>query len=142
MAEQKAIILPEIPGAGDELEDYVAALFQASGHFVEKGVIEADPLDLLELDIVATKYSLEGGDTCVVEVKGGKWGYTDLFKVVGWMRYLDIQKGGFFVTDWLDLEGAAERFAPMNLQVVRYDDFDNAAAKFTEDGFGSFPQPA
>jgi hypothetical protein len=141
MTDQKSIILPDIPGAGDELEDYIAALFQASGRFVVKQVVEADPLDLLELDIVATMYSLAGGDTRLVEVKGGRWGYTDLFKVVGWMHYLHIKKGGFFVTDWLNLDGCAERFAPLNLDVVRYNDFEKAAEKFTEDGFGSFVEP-
>jgi hypothetical protein len=28
--------VPDIPGAGEELEDYIAALFQASGHYVER----------------------------------------------------------------------------------------------------------
>ncbi|MFF5939018.1 hypothetical protein [Streptomyces sp. NPDC012508] len=52
----KVVTLPEIPKAGEDLEDYIAALFQASGHFVEKQIIERDPADILELDIFATYY--------------------------------------------------------------------------------------
>lgn len=83
----KVVTLPESP-KGEELEDYIAALFQASGHFVEKQIIERDPADILELDIFATDYGPDEVVRRLVEVKGGKWGFTDLFKVVGWMEYL------------------------------------------------------
>ena len=48
--------LSDIPEAGGDLEDYVAALFQASGYFVEKNVTERDPGDVLELDLVASSF--------------------------------------------------------------------------------------
>ncbi|MEV7395688.1 hypothetical protein [Aeromicrobium sp. NPDC092404] len=137
----KTVSLPEIPGSGDELEDYVAALFQASGHFVEKQVVEADPLDLLELDIVTTMYSKTKFAKRLVEVKGGKWGYGDLFKVVGWMEYLNIPVGAFFVKDWFDLGNSAERFQPLGLDVVQYGNFETAADQFEAEGFGQFADP-
>ena len=45
----KTVSLAALP-AGDDLEDYVAALFQAAGYFVEKNLVERDPSDILELD--------------------------------------------------------------------------------------------
>ena len=56
MGVNKSVSLSDIPKAGDELEDYVAALFRIWS-LREKSVVEADPLDLLELDIVATTYA-------------------------------------------------------------------------------------
>ncbi|WP_028813591.1 hypothetical protein [Streptomyces flavidovirens] len=71
---KRVVKLPDIPGAGEELEDYIAALFQASGHFVEKQIVESDPADLLELDIVTTDYAGEQASRRLIEVKGGKGG--------------------------------------------------------------------
>ncbi|MEU0412101.1 hypothetical protein ABZ307_30360 [Streptomyces griseorubiginosus] len=133
--------LPDIPGAGEELEDYVAALFQASGHFVEKQLVESDPADLLELDIVSTDYTHEEAVRQLIEVKGGGWGYTDLFKVVGLMQYLKIDRGAFFITKWDKRETAPSRMEPLGLNVVCFKDFKVAPEHFTRKGFGSFVEP-
>ncbi|MCX4547520.1 tyrosine-type recombinase/integrase [Streptomyces sp. NBC_01500] len=138
---EKVVTLPDIPGAGEELEDYIAALFQASGHFVEKQIVESDPADLLELDIVTTDYTGEEAVRRLTEVKGGKWGYTDLFKVVDWMQYLKIQQGAFFHTRWDDRETAPGRMKPLGLDVVCFDDFETAPEHFEEMGFGAFIEP-
>ncbi|MFE9993478.1 hypothetical protein [Streptomyces avermitilis] len=137
----RSVELPDIPGAGDELEDYVAALFQASGHYVEKQIVESDPADLLELDIVTTNYAQEEAVRRLIEVKGGGWGYTDLFKVVGWMQYLKIQHGAFFITRWDDRGTAPSRMEPLGLNVVCFDDFETAPGHFEEKGFGAFAEP-
>jgi len=138
---KKVVTLPDIPGSGDELEDYVAALFQAAGHFVEKQIVQSDPADLLELDIFTTDYAPEPMVQRLIEVKGGKWGYTDLFKVVGWMRYLELQHGAFFVTRWDDRSSAPGKMEPLGLDVVCFDDFTTAAQHFEDKGFGSFVEP-
>jgi hypothetical protein len=135
---RRVVELPDIPGAGEELEDYIAALFQASGHYVEKSIVASDPADLFELDIVTTDYAHEGTMRRLIEVKGGGWGYTDLFKVVGWMQYLKILHGGFFITKWGDRETAPGRMEPMGLNVVCFDDFKAAPKHFSEKGFGTF----
>ncbi|MEV5947581.1 hypothetical protein [Streptomyces sp. NPDC051993] len=49
----KVVTLPENP-KGEQLKDYIAALFHASGHFVEKQITESDLANILELDILAT----------------------------------------------------------------------------------------
>ncbi|MFD5891708.1 hypothetical protein ACFWHQ_37905 [Streptomyces sp. NPDC060334] len=69
----KVVTLPESP-KGEELEDYIAALFQASGNFVEKQIIERDPADILELDIFSTNYGPEQAVRRLIEVKSGRWG--------------------------------------------------------------------
>ncbi|MFJ4693589.1 hypothetical protein [Streptomyces sp. NPDC088766] len=137
----KVVTLQEIPKAGDELEDYIAALFQASGHFVEKQIVESDPADVLELDIFTTDYGPEETVQRLIEVKGGNWGYTDLFKVVGWMKYLELQRGAFFVTKWDDRETAPGRMEPLGLDVVCFEDFTTAPQHFENKGFGSFVEP-
>lgn len=137
---EKAVTLTEIPGAGEELEDYVAALFQASGYYVEKQIVQRDPADLLELDIIATNYGSEPVVRHLIEVKGGKWGYTELFKVLGWMRYLELEHGAFFVTSWEDREAARQRMSPLGLKVVCFDDFKSAPLRFEESEFGK-PDP-
>src|SRR4051794_29750037 len=94
-----SVALPIIPGAGRELEDYVAGLLQAAGYFVEKNVRERGFTDVLELDAVATSYDEPVPTVFLAEAKGGRWGFPDLFKIAGWMQYLRIARGGFFVKE-------------------------------------------
>lgn len=134
-----SVQLNEIPEAGHELEDYIAALFQASGYFVEKNLVQRDPTEILELDVVATDYTSTTPQSILAEVKGGKWGYPDAFKVVGWMRYLNLTRGAFCVKDTWDknLAQVAERMAPLGLSVVHFDDFSAASATFSGAGLGT-----
>lgn len=130
--------LNAIPEAGDDIEDYTAALFQAAGYFVEKSLVQRDPADVLELDIVATRYWDVLPSSLLAEVKGGGWGYHDLFKVIGWMRYLGLPSAAFFVKtcDDRDFEAVRLRMAPLNLAVVHFENFDDPAALFATAGFG------
>src|SRR3989304_6066059 len=90
--------LSEVPKSPHELEDYVAALFQSARYFVEKNIVERDFTEILELDTVATTYEGQLPSSVLAEAKSGNWGFGDIFKIMGWMRYLDIEKGGFFVS--------------------------------------------
>ncbi|ANE40849.1 hypothetical protein JM64_01620 [Fervidobacterium ngatamarikiense] len=77
--------------SGKDFEDYVAALLQVSGAFVERNISGGD---ILELDIVATNFlNEESSETTIVEVKSGDWGLTDAFKLKGWMEFLGKEKG-------------------------------------------------
>jgi len=84
--------------ARGNMEDCVSALFQAGGYYVEKNIREEE---VLELDAIITKYS--GRDSLpeirLVEVKSGDWGFSDLFKVRGWMDYLNLTAALFIVTE-------------------------------------------
>lgn len=82
--------------SGLELEDFVAAHLAARGRFVEIGITERDPIDVLELDVVWTDYDDAGAARHPVEVKSGDWGLGDLFKFYGWSRYLNLGPGWYF----------------------------------------------
>ena len=96
--EKTTIEIPDIPSQPLELEDCAAALFQASGHFVERNVVEKDTTEILEMDAVATSYEGDKPTSVIAEAKSGDWGYADLFKIYGWMHYLGIPRGALFVT--------------------------------------------
>lgn len=80
---------------GWELEDFVAAHFVSRGCYVETGVKERNPDEILELDIVWTDYQNEPQARQPVEVKSGEWGLGDVFKFYGWTRYLGLEPGQF-----------------------------------------------
>ncbi len=90
--------LPNIP-KDKHLEDYVAALLQQSGYFVEKSALERGETEVLELDIVATHYPNQVASRILIEVKSGDWGFSDIFKLLGWKTYLGPEKldRAFFV---------------------------------------------
>lgn len=78
------------------LEDFVAAHFASRGAYVETGVTERHPIDILELDIVWTDYAQDPPKSHPVEVKGGKDIHLgDVFKFYGWTRYLGLPPGQF-----------------------------------------------
>jgi len=81
---------------GWELEDFAAAHFVSRGCFVETGIKERTPDEILELDIVWTDYRIDRPSPHPVEVKsGGNWGLGDVFKFYGWTQYLGLQPGQF-----------------------------------------------
>ncbi|MBE3145049.1 MAG: hypothetical protein IMZ61_14195 [Planctomycetes bacterium] len=80
---------------GLELEDFVAANLVSRGCYVETGIKERNPEDILELDIVWTDYSVEPPIANPVEVKSGDWGLGDVFKFYGWTKYLGLAPGTF-----------------------------------------------
>jgi hypothetical protein len=136
--------LPAIPGAGRELEDYVAGLFQAAGYFVERGIHERGSTEVLELDAVATSYDSAMPSSVLVEAKGGRWGFPDVFKVVGWMDYLDIERGAFFVRE--SSQGLASevhrKMTPLGLSLVDLSGFQDSAQRFKDAGLGTIRDPS
>ena len=81
------IRLPEIP-RGEDLEDYVAAFLQCDGFYTEKSLVESGETQVMELDIMAWKPADRPPQHTLFEVKGGNWGFPDVFKVYGWKTYL------------------------------------------------------
>lgn len=96
MAEAEVTLqLPQIP-KDCYYEDYVAAILNAGGYYLDRSVHRTeDGLDLLELDVVATKFKADHYEDTIVEVKSGGWGIKDLFKVNGWLHYLSYRKAAF-----------------------------------------------
>lgn len=92
------LTLPSIPK--DEFyEDYVAAVLSASGLFLERRLALSTPINILELDIVTTKFKPDGTEKTLSEIKSGDWGLTDVFKVRGWLDFLRYEKASFVVLD-------------------------------------------
>ena len=88
-----SVSLPDLP-KGKEFEEYISAFFQCGGFYVERNLVEREEKEeLLELDIVATNYGGDTPESLVVEVKSGNWGFSDIFKVKGWLDYLGYTQG-------------------------------------------------
>jgi hypothetical protein len=133
-----AVLLTDVPQPGDDFEDYVAALFQASGYFIEKNIVERNPDDVLELDAVATDMSSVEPKSALIEAKGGKWGYPDIFKLVGWMMYLDIPAGIFFAnSNDKDLSSVRAKFTPLGVSIACIEDYKAAMSSFKQAGLGT-----
>lgn len=82
--------LPKIP-KDCYYEDYVAALINAGGYYLQRSIHRnINGVELLELDVVATKIGKEGVRSTVIEIKSGGWGIKDIFKVYGWLNFLSI----------------------------------------------------
>lgn len=95
--EMTKVRLPELP-EGRELEELVSAILQTGGFYVERNIVDREVEELLELDIVLTGYEVGAApEITLVEVKAGRWGFSDIFKVRGWMCYLCEDKALFIV---------------------------------------------
>ena len=98
MAE-KIVRFPDIP-KDHYYEHYLSALIALSGRFVERSVVQRGEEEILELDIVSTVFDDTDFEKAIIESKGGKkWGFPDIFKVRGWMDYLDMKNAFFIVQD-------------------------------------------
>lgn len=99
MEENSDVIkLPQIP-KNRGYEDYVAAILNAGGYFLERGIKMREEGDILELDIVVNKFEKDNEvQKSIIEVKSGKeWGFPEIFKVKGWMSFLGFDKAAFVV---------------------------------------------
>jgi hypothetical protein len=78
-----------------ELEEYLNAYFQAVGYYTERNIIERETTEVLELDSILYDYSQDIPKTLLVEIKSGQWGFPEIFKVLGWKHYLNIDSPVF-----------------------------------------------
>lgn len=119
--------LPALP-TGKELEDFVAAYFQVSGHYVERNVIEREEEDVLELDIISTRYKADDAPAVLLtEVKSGNWGFSDLFKLSGWLGYLRLPRAAFVVTKGKEnMDMVASKADRMGIHVIEIGDIADA----------------
>jgi len=129
--------LPDTP-KGKELEDFVAALLQATRHFVEKSIEEKN---VLELDVVATSYAKGRPEDQLFEVKSGKdWGFRDVFKLLGQMTYLHIPRGALIAAQCPQdkaLELYQNRCQKVDIDLLVIEDIDSARGIFEAKGYGT-----
>lgn len=92
----KILSLHNIP-KDKSYEDFVAAQLNAAGYYLERNVVLRDKAEVLELDIVSNKFDAKKVDKTILEVKSGGWGFPEIFKVKGWMDFLNFPKASFIV---------------------------------------------
>jgi hypothetical protein len=91
--ESKAIELVKIPKEAD-YEDYLSAYLQAGGLYVErKTILREEGEDLLELDLITTNFQKDASEKLLIEIKSGNWGAPDVFKIKGWLIFLNYKNG-------------------------------------------------
>ncbi len=135
----ESITLGDAPGTAKQLEDYLAALFQASQHYVEKNITEKDFTQVLELDVVATSYAGAIPSTVLAEAKSGDWGFPDAFKLYGWMNYLHINRGALCVKQSIKEKPAEKmqaKLGPLGIAFLEFPDVSTAIAAFNASGLG------
>lgn len=108
-----------------DYEDYICAYFQSGGLYVEKSIIYRETEEILELDIIITGFKNDSTNRKLVEIKSGKWGFSEIFKVKGWLVYLGIEKGLFIVKKERDSFYYFKRKAEeMNIDLIDNSDLD------------------
>ena len=115
-----------------DFEDFVAAHLSSRGMFVETGVTERDPRDILELDIVWTDYRKPEAPRNALETKSAGWGFHDYFKFYGWLTYLRLPAGAFIYRQLPDQtpQELMERLAVRTgVKAVHIDDWATFDAK-------------
>lgn len=113
-----SVSLPELPKE-KEFEEYISAFFQSGGNYIERNIIEREVEEVLELDIITTDYGSSPPEIKLLEVKSGKWGFSDLFKVRGWMDYLNISKGVFVANgEKRNVDFSKEKAKGLNIDLV------------------------
>ena len=128
------------------MEDFVAALLQCSGHFVEKNIVERGPTEVLELDIVATHYSDGTPFRKLFEVKSGKWGFADVFKLLGWKTYLssNLIDAAYFVGTHEGVDKSVDfmvpKFEELGVTLISVQDHEGVSPAFTDRGLSTKPE--
>jgi hypothetical protein len=119
-----------------EFEEYIAAYLQCAGFYVERNIVERDVTEVLELDIITTDYDASPPNVRLVEIKSGGWGFPDVFKVYGWLRYLGIPSGALVVKK---AKGAAsehgfyvEKAKTLQIDLAAVDPLDKAGAALSD----------
>ncbi len=134
------VALPEFP-TGVDLEDYVAAFLQCAGFYTEKSLIESGETTIMELDIMAWKPTVDNTQHALFEVKGGDWGFADIFKVYGWKTYLEPRgvKAAYFVAPQAARSDKAvayieDKCTEIGLTLITHTDLDSLEGRFGELG--------
>lgn len=127
-----SIKLPELP-KGKEFEEYISAFFQSGGHFIERNVIAREIEEVLELDVISTNYNISPPQIKLLEVKSGEWGFSDIFKVRGWMDYLNMSEGIFIAgQEKNNVDFFKEKCKGLNIDLVVISDLTKSKEALSE----------
>jgi len=127
-----SVSLPDLP-KGKEFEEYISAFFQSSGNYIERNIVEREIEEVLELDIITTDYCPSPPEIKLIEVKSGNWGFPDLFKIRGWMDYLNIDKGVFVASKERDhIDFFKEKAKRLNIDLIVIPDLSKSKEALSE----------
>ena len=86
--------LPEFP-KDKEFEEYIASVLHSCRPcFIERNLVDKEVDEILELDIIYYSFNYDKApDVYLVEIKSGDWGFPEIFKIRGWMHYLNFSNG-------------------------------------------------
>lgn len=122
-----------------DYEDYICAYFQSGGLYVEKSIIHRETEEILELDIIYTDFDRDNVTRKLVEIKSGNWGFSEIFKVKGWLVYLKMEDGLFVIKKTKDSVDYFKRKASeLSIELI-----DNSDLTKTNECLGKYlHQPA
>ena len=127
-----SVSLPDLP-KGEEFEEYISAFFQLGGYYVERNIIERNVEAVLELDIITTNYNILPPEIKLIEVKSGGWGFPDIFKIRGWMDYLNISEGALIVNEGKrDIDFYKKKVKALNIDLVVIPDLSESKEALAE----------
>lgn len=107
-------------------EDYICAYLQSGGLYVEKSIIYREEAELLELDIISTDFTNTGSSVLLLEIKSGNWGFSDVFKVKGWMDFLGMTNGAFIVRQSRDhMQYYIDKASELSIRLICNDNLEN-----------------
>ena len=128
----EAIELVRRPRDAD-YEEYICAYFQAGGLYVEKSITYREVEELLELDIITTDFDIETIDKKLIEIKSGKWGFSEIFKVKGWLVYLEMNHGVFVIQNTRpSINYYKNKAAELNIDLIDNSDLDNTIENLSD----------
>jgi len=127
-----SVSLPDLPKE-TEFEEYVSAFFQSGGYYIERNIIERDVEAVLELDIITTNYNILPPEIKLIEVKSGGWGFPDIFKIRGWMDYLNISEGALIVSkEKRNIDFYKKKVKALNIDLVIVSDLSKSKESLAE----------
>ncbi len=124
--------LPEIP-EGKALEEFVSAFYQVGGRYVERSIVQRETEEVLELDVLVTDYDVSPPAYLLTEVKSGGWGFPDLFKLRGWLHYLQLDQAVFVATRAKDhMDFYKGKATGLSIRLIALPDLKDASTQLAE----------
>lgn len=108
-----------------DYEEYICAFFQSGGLYVEKSIIHREAEEILELDIIAIDFGSDSVTKKLIEIKSGGWGFSEIFKVKGWLVYLKMDNGVFIVKKVKDnFDYFKSKASELNIELIDNSDLE------------------
>lgn len=121
------VTLPKLP-KGKEFEEFISAYFQSSGLYIERNIVDKDVEEVLELDIITSDYDKTPPFIKLHEIKSGAWGFPDIFKLRGWIDYLNVPSALLVVNvGKSNIDFARKKAKQLSVDLAVVDNLENTA---------------